>query len=253
MIIFNLNVNGLRAALKNGLMDYLVHYDPDIISFQEVKINDLSCINDNKFFSKYNISYNFADKKGYSGVMIFSKELPFDSQTSFNYEIFTSEGRLIINEYSKFYLINVYFPSGTMGAHRQLIKDEFMPYFHKLFENYNFIKPFLICGDFNIAHQEMDIHNPKGLKNTSGFLPHERAWMSSFLECKIDIFRTLYPEKVEYSWFSYRSNARQNNKGWRIDYYISDPIFFNSFVLDMKIDYICTVSDHLPLILTLKI
>lgn len=253
MKIFNLNVNGLRASIKNGLLDFLISFNPDIITFQEVKINDVSLLFDLNFFSNYHLSYSLADKKGYSGVMILSREMPLVSNINFTYDLFSREGRLIINEYQNFFVINVYFPSGTMGSYRQIIKDEFMIKIHELLQNYSFNKPYLICGDFNIAHQEIDIHNPRGLKNTSGFLPHERAWMSTFLLDKIDIFRSLYPETVAYSWFSYRSNARQNNKGWRIDYFVSDFNFFNSFVVDMKIDYNCMFSDHLPLLLTLNI
>lgn len=251
--LINLNVNGIRSAVNKGLVSFLEAETPDFITFQEVKIQEDSFFRNISFFQSYFITSNYASKKGYSGVVILSKENYISKQTHFEVDLFNEEGRVVVNEFEKFYLINVYFPSGTMGEARQKVKDEFLIVFNEWIHSQNLHKPYLIAGDFNIAHQEMDIHNPKGLSKTSGFLPHERKWFTEFLNNHhIDLFRSLYPDKVEYSWFSYRANAKNNNKGWRIDYVICNHSFYN-FVTDIKIEKNFNFSDHLPIICILNL
>ncbi len=251
--LINLNVNGIRAALNKGLISFLEAENPDFITFQEVKINDDSIFLNNPYFQHFSLTSNYAIKKGYSGVVTLSKENSLFIQTNFDVDLFNLEGRLVVNEYQKFYLVNVYFPSGTMGKERQKVKDKFLVIFNEWLKNQNFKKPYLIVGDFNIAHQEIDIHNPKGLSRTSGFLPYERNWFTEFLDNQhIDLFRNLYPNQIEYSWFSYRANAKNNNKGWRIDYAICNYSFCN-FVTDIKIKKNFNFSDHLPIICLLNL
>lgn len=250
--LINLNVNGIRSAVSKGLISFLESENPDFITFQEVKINEDSFFLNNDFFRQFFLTSNYAEKKGYSGVVTLIKEKVLFSQTYFDIDLFNQEGRVVLNEMDKFYLINVYFPSGTMGETRQKIKDEFLVIFNDWVKKQNFNKPYLIVGDFNIAHQEIDIHNPKGLSKTSGFLPHERKWFTEFLNDKhIDLFRNLYPNSIEYSWYSYRANAKNNNKGWRIDYAICNQSFCN-FVTDIKIEKNFYFSDHLPIICLLN-
>lgn len=251
--LINLNVNGIRSAVNKGLISFLEEENPDYITFQEVKINEDTFFLNHSFFQQYFLASNYAQKKGYSGVVTLSKERFFFSQTNFDINLFNDEGRVVLNEFENFILLNVYFPSGTMGEIRQKVKDEFLLVFNDWLNNQNFQKAHLIVGDFNIAHQEIDIHNPKGLSKTSGFLPHERKWFTNFLNQNyIDIFRFFYPNSIEYSWFSYRSNAKNNNKGWRIDYMICDHLFI-SFVKDIKILKKFDFSDHLPLICYLNL
>lgn len=244
----NLNVNGYRSAIKKGLIDFLKKEDPDFITFQEVKINDDLFFTNEEYFKNFFIVSNYAQKKGYSGVVTISKEKPITYKTKFNIPLFDEEGRVVLTEYSKFFLINVYFPSGTMGETRQNIKDKFLWIFQDWLQGLSLTKPYLIVGDFNIAHQEIDIHNPKGLSKTSGFLPHERQWFSQFLDQKhVDLFRFFYSDKVQFSWYSYRANSKNKNKGWRIDYAICNHFFCN-FVSDIKIIDDYNFSDHQPLI-----
>ncbi len=251
--LINLNVNGFRSAVRKGFISFLEKENPDFITLQEVKINDDLIINEIPFLRDYYIISNYALKKGYSGVVTLTKESPIYQKTKFGIDLFDKEGRVVVTEYEKFYLINVYFPSGTMGETRQKVKDVFLSIFYNWINNFGFYKPYLIAGDFNIAHQEMDIHNPKGLSKTSGFLPHERKWFSDFINFKhVDIFRHIYPDKVEYTWFSFRANAKMNNKGWRIDYVITNRSFCK-FVDNIKIVKDFDFSDHLPIIVSLNL
>ncbi len=246
--LLNLNVNGLRSAIKKGLISFLIDINPDFITFQEVKINDDSFISNELFFKDFYLFSNYADKKGYSGTVTLSKQKPLKYQTKFGINLFDSEGRVVVSEFELFFLVNVYFPSGTMGETRQNVKNEFLIIFDSWLKSNNFKKPYLVVGDFNIAHQEIDIHNPKGLSKTSGFLPHERKWMSDFLNKNhIDLYRYFYPDRIEYSWYSYRSNSKQRNKGWRIDYVICNQNFCN-FVKSIKFVNNFNFSDHKPVI-----
>lgn len=220
MKIISYNVNGVRAAINKGLVDWMAEEQPDVLCIQETKARpeqvDMSGI-EKLGYDHYWVS---AEKKGYSGVAIFSKSIPNHVEEGCGISKYDFEGRVIRADYDDFSLMNVYMPSGTSGEERQAFKmewlDDFYNYAHQIAEQ---SKQLIIVGDYNIAHQEMDIHNPKGNKKNSGFLPEEREWVTKFLDSGfIDSYRYLNPDDQRYSWWTYRFGARGNNKGWRIDY-----------------------------------
>jgi exodeoxyribonuclease-3 len=222
MRIISYNVNGIRAAIKKGFIDWLATDPADIICLQETKATKADI--DPSAIEKlgYETHWYSADKKGYSGVAIFSKIKPDKILTGTGHHQSDFEGRVIQADFGKLTLINAYFPSGTSGDERQSFKyvwlDEFYEYVNELQKKR---KHLVIVGDYNIAHREIDIHDPKGNKNSSGFLPEERAWMDKWTSAGfIDTFRYLNPETTgAYSWWSQRfPSVRLQNKGWRIDY-----------------------------------
>ncbi len=252
MQIITFNVNGLRAAIQKGFLDWLKTTHADIVCLQEVKYDACHTLND--VFAALGYEYSFwnpAQKKGYSGVGILSKNKPLAVTYGSGYEVSDAEGRVVCMETELFIIVNTYAPSGTSGEERQNFKTLWLSHFQTFITNLQqqTNKPLLICGDFNIAHQEIDIHNPK-IKAT-GFLPEEREWLSGFLTCGfIDVFRQVHPETQHYSWWTYRAGARSKNLGWRIDYY------FVSEVLKPKIRHIEMLtsihfSDHCPVLLEL--
>lgn len=222
MRIISYNVNGIRAAIKKGFIDWLATNPADIICLQETKANqedvDVSAIEK----MGYQTFWYSAQKKGYSGVAIFTKIKPDQVLYGNGIDQSDAEGRIIRADFGDITLINAYFPSGTSGEERQSYKyqwlDEFFTYVQELRKKR---KKLIVTGDYNIAHTEIDIHDPKGNKKSSGFLPEERAWMDQFLANKwVDTFRHLHPETTgAYSWWSQRfPSVRLQNKGWRIDY-----------------------------------
>ena len=220
MKIVSYNVNGIRAAMNKGLVDWLAKEQPDVLCLQETKAHpeqvDVSQF-ENLGYHHY---WESAQKKGYSGVAIISKKKPLNVKNGCDIPLYDYEGRVIRADYEDFSLMNVYMPSGTSSEERQAFKmqwlDEFYNYAHKIGSER---QQLVIVGDYNIAHQEIDIHNPVGNKKNSGFLPEERAWLSKFLDSGfIDSFRYLNHDDQRYSWWTYRFGARGNNKGWRIDY-----------------------------------
>jgi exodeoxyribonuclease III len=222
MRIISYNVNGLRAAIKKGFVEWLATNPADIICLQETKAteNDI----DLKEIEKlgYETHWFSAIKKGYSSVAIFTRIRPDHIVKGTGHAISDAEGRVIRADFGDLTLVNAYFPSGTSGDERQAYKytwlDEFYDYIHDLLKKR---KKLVIVGDYNIAHREIDIHDPKGNKHSSGFLPEERAWMDKWLESGMtDTFRVLHPETTgAYSWWSQRfPSVRLQNKGWRIDY-----------------------------------
>ena len=222
MRIISYNVNGIRAAMKKGFIDWLATNPADVICLQETKANqedvDVSAIDK----MGYQTFWYSAKKKGYSGVAIFTKIKPDQVLYGNGIDQSDAEGRIIRADFGDITLINAYFPSGTSGEERQTYKyqwlDEFFTYVQELRKKR---KKLIVTGDYNIAHTEIDIHDPKGNKKSSGFLPEERAWMDQFLANKwVDTFRHLHPEATgAYSWWSQRfPSVRLQNKGWRIDY-----------------------------------
>ena len=220
MKIISYNVNGIRAAQKKGLVDWLAQHDFDIVCIQETKARieqvDLSAFE----ALGYQSVWHSAEKKGYSGVATFYKVPPTNTVLGMGMSQYDLEGRVLRTDFEDWTLLNCYFPSGTSGDARQEVKMSFLADFYDWIEALKKERPNLIVvGDYNIAHEEIDIHNPKNNKKTSGFLPEERAWMTKWLESGFtDAFRATYPEKVAYSWWSYRAQSRAKNKGWRIDY-----------------------------------
>jgi exodeoxyribonuclease-3 len=222
MRIISYNVNGIRAAMKKGFIDWLATNPADIICLQETKANqeDVDVTTIEKM--GYQTFWYSAQKKGYSGVAIFTKIKPDQVLYGNGIDQSDTEGRVIRADFGDITLINAYFPSGTSGDERQTYKyqwlDEFFTYVQDLRKKR---KKLIVTGDYNIAHTEIDIHDPKGNKKSSGFLPEERAWMDKFLSNKwVDTFRHLHPEATgAYSWWSQRfPSVRLQNKGWRIDY-----------------------------------
>ncbi|MCI5058033.1 MAG: exodeoxyribonuclease III [Flavobacteriales bacterium] len=219
--IVSYNVNGIRAAIKKGFLEWLEAENPDILCLQETKIQAEQVPLALFIELGYEYSYwEFAKKKGYSGVALLCKKEPNHVEYGMGNEKYDDEGRVIRVDYDDFSVISAYFPSGTTGDIRQDFKyeflDDFKAYISKLRKQ---LPKLIISGDYNICHTEIDIHNPKSNKNSSGFLPEERAWVTSFLKDGfIDTFRHFNKDPHHYSWWSYRANARNNNKGWRIDY-----------------------------------
>ena len=219
--IISYNINGIRAALKKGLAEWMKEADPSILCVQETKAHPEQVSDRHVFESMgYHQYWHSAEKKGYSGVAIFTKEKPDQVIEGCGNPLYDSEGRIIRADYGDWTLLNCYFPSGTSGDIRQDFKMEFLYYFHNWINELKKERPnLIIVGDYNIAHTEIDIHDPVRNKKNSGFLPEEREWMTKWFESGFaDAYRYLNPEKIEYSWWSYRAQARARNKGWRIDY-----------------------------------
>lgn len=246
--VISYNVNGIRAAATKGFWTWLAQENPDVICLQETKAHTADL--DPSFLNPegYHAFYYSAQKKGYSGVAILTKEQPLHVEYGSGMEAYDFEGRFIRVDFATYSVLSVYLPSGTSGEERQTFKeqclDDILPYFLSLKEQFPNL---IICGDFNIAHENIDIHNPVSNKNTSGFLPQERAWMTKLLSSGfVDGFRIHRNEPHLYSWWSYRANARANNKGWRIDYTIlSEEMAKKCVGADVLMDVIH--SDHCPI------
>ena len=252
MKILSYNVNGIRAAFNKGFIEWLLTTDADIICIQETKA--LKEQVDTELLEKlgYHHYWFSAQKKGYSGVAIFSKIKPKNVYYGSQVEHMDFEGRIIRADFDEVSVMSLYLPSGTNSdrlGYKFQFMDDFKTYIDQLKKE---IPNLVICGDYNICHQAIDIHDPVRNKNVSGFLPEERAWLDTFINSGfIDSFRYLNTEPHQYSWWSYRANARNNNKGWRIDYaLVSAPLKNNisrSFLLPEA-----KHSDHCPVGLELN-
>jgi exodeoxyribonuclease-3 len=255
MRIISYNVNGLRSAISKGFIDWLKTDPCDIICLQEIKAEknnvDYRQIED-LGFETYWFS---AQKKGYSGVAIFTKIKPSNVVYGNRMEQSDFEGRIIRADFGDISVINAYYPSGTSGEERQAYKYQWLDEFLTYLEVLRAERPKLvICGDYNIAHREIDIHDPRGNKKTSGFLPGERAWMDKFLENDfVDTFRHIHPSRAHsYSWWSRRfPTVRAQNKGWRIDY-ISVTGNLKENITDAAIYPDAVHSDHCPVYMELN-
>ena len=254
MKIFSYNVNGIRAAIKKGFLEWLNEYGPDIICIQEIKANTDQL--DLDLFSKIGYKYNYwfsAQKKGYSGVAVLSKHKPISVCYGTGIEHMDFEGRNLRLDFEKFSVMSLYLPSGT-NIQRLGYKFKYMEEFYNyILELKKSIPNLIICGDYNICHEIIDIHDPIRNVKISGFLPEERSWITNFMNLGfIDSFRYLNPDPNSYSWWSYRANSRANNKGWRIDYnMVSENLKSNiksSYILDQIYH-----SDHCPVAGELKI
>ncbi|MBW2997909.1 exodeoxyribonuclease III [Candidatus Woesearchaeota archaeon] len=242
--IISWNVNGLRACMNKGFMDFLNKEDPDIICLQETKVNDGFSI----LLPGYQQYYNFAGKKGYSGTAIFSKEKPIKILNDMGIDEHDQEGRIIAAEYDKFILVTVYTPNSKRGLLRLPYRKEWDEAFLKYVKNLEKDKPVIVCGDLNVAHTAMDIKNDKSNYNKSaGYTQTEIDGLNNILDSGfVDTFRALYPEEIKYSWWSYMFNARANNTGWRIDYFLTSKDFFEH-VKDAFILTDVMGSDHCPI------
>jgi exodeoxyribonuclease-3 len=218
--ILTYNVNGIRAALRKDFASWLKATNPDVLCLQEIKANSEQF--DESIFTDlgYHCFWNSAEKKGYSGVAILTKTKPQHVEYGCGIEQIDFEGRILRADFDGFSVMSAYFPSGSSGDLRQAFKIKFLNQFQTYINTLKKDFPkLIISGDYNICHKAIDIHNPQRNKNTSGFLPEEREWMSGFIASGfVDSFRSLNPEPHNYSWWSYRANARAKNLGWRIDY-----------------------------------
>jgi len=254
--LYSWNVNGLRAAIRNGFIDFMKKYKPDVLGVQEIKLQEHQVPKELILLeSDYSIIWNFAEKKGYSGTAVFLKKgfEPVSSKIQFESEILSKEGRVIEIEYEEFTFLNIYFPNGQMSEERLRYKLDFydssLEYFDSLRAQG---KKLVITGDYNTAHKEIDLANPKANENRSGFLPIEREWIDKFINHGyIDTFRYFHSEPEMYTWWTYRFKAREKNIGWRIDYFfVSDDLIKN-----VKDSYILSEvygSDHCPIVLDLE-
>lgn len=254
MRIISYNVNGIRSAMNKGFTEWLKTNPADIICLQETKAlkENVDCkqIED----LGYETYWFSAQKKGYSGVAVFTKIRPDNVQYGNGIMQSDAEGRVIRLDFGAITLINAYFPSGSSGEERQIYKyqwlDEFYDYISVLKKDR---KQLIICGDYNICHKPVDIHNPVSNKDSSGFLPEERAWMDKWFDSGfIDTFRHICPEPHQYTWWSFRANARANNKGWRIDY-ISISKELESILKDAAVYPDVKHSDHCPAYVELNV
>lgn len=255
------NVNGLRACMKpktddndkvisEGFEYYFNQLDADFFCLQETKMQagqlDLN-------FLGYHAFWNYADKKGYSGTAIFSKHKPINVTYGIGIDKHDHEGRVITLEFEKFYLVTVYTPNSQDGLrrldYRMTWEDDFQNYLHQL----DTTKPVIVCGDMNVAHQEIDIKNPKSNRRNAGFTDEEREKMTQLLSNGFtDSFRYKYPDQITYSWWSYRFHAREKNAGWRIDYFLlSDRL--KEFMADAQIHTEIFGSDHCPVELDINL
>ncbi len=248
MKIYSWNVNGIRAVMRKGFMDWFQNLSADVVCLQEIKANidqvDPVLVEPEGYFSVW----NSAQRKGYSGVAVFSKKKPKSIHLGMGIERFDDEGRYIRLEYPKFDLLNIYFPNGTSGQDRLKYKMDFYDAFLNHCEELRSQgKKLVICGDVNTAHKAIDLKNPKQNEKNSGFLPIERSWMDKFVSHGyIDTFREINQEPDNYTWWTYRANARERNIGWRIDY------FFVSSDLKKKVKDAFILpeimgSDHCPI------
>lgn len=253
--IISYNVNGIRAAENKGLSSFLLEQGADVVCFQELKA-EKEQINVALYESLgYHCFWHSAEKKGYSGVGLLTKEKPKHVEAGCGTDWIDREGRIIRADFEKYSVISVYIPSGSSGEERQDLKMVFLDFFRNYIKELSKNLPRLvISGDYNICHQAIDIHDPVRNAGMSGFLPEERAWFTEFLtDGYVDSFRQKHPaEKNHYSWWSYRMNARANNKGWRIDYHILTealaPYLNNAFILPQAHH-----SDHCPVVVELDI
>lgn len=254
MRIVSYNVNGIRAAIRKGFLDWLETDPADVICVQETKAMRENIDTDDLAALGYNDYWFSAEKKGYSGVAIFSKKKPDDVFYGNGMEQSDMEGRVIRADFGDLTLINAYFPSGTSGDERQTYKYKWLDQFYDYLAELRKSRPqLIICGDYNICHKEIDIHNPVGNKKSSGFLPEERAWMDKFFDNGyIDTFRHFNKEPHHYTWWSQRfPSVRLQNKGWRIDYIsVTDPLEKKLKIADIFPDV--KHSDHCPIYLELK-
>lgn len=251
MKIVSYNINGIRAAIKKGFVEWLSENDFDIVCIQETKANEEQVDTSGIKVLGYQIYWFGAQKKGYSGVAVFSKIKPLKIILGQNNEKSDFEGRTLELEFEKFTLINTYFPSGSSGEIRQAFKYDFLAnYFEFIKEKQATGKKLIVVGDYNICHLDIDIHNPSKQHKSSGFLPAERAWMDKwFTNDMVDSFRKIKGNiKDKFSWWSYRAGARNNNKGWRIDY-ISVSKELESNIKDADILSEVKHSDHCPVYL----
>jgi exodeoxyribonuclease III len=255
MKIVSYNINGIRSAFSKGLASWLQSVDADIVCFQETKAQPNQITDEIIPLIEqlgYHHYWHSAEKKGYSGVAILSKQKPLHIEVGCGNPDIDKEGRILRADFEDFSVISSYFPSGSSGEERQEVKYVFLDYIYDYLHQLKWKYPNLIVsGDYNICHKPIDIHNPKSNANSSGFLPEERAWMDKFVaDDMIDTFRHFNQEPHHYTWWSFRAGARGKNLGWRIDYHMATESL-KSRLKSSKILPEAKHSDHCPVLLEL--
>lgn len=250
MKLISWNVNGIRACMNKGFLDFFKNMDADVFAIQETKMQE--CQADIAIDGYYHYM-NSAIKKGYSGTLVYTKVLPLSVKYDFDIEEHSTEGRVITLEYENFYFVTVYTPNSQDELKRLDYRMKFEDDFRNYLINLNKLKPVILCGDLNVAHQPIDLKNPSTNTRNAGFTIEERDKFSLLLNNGfVDSFRYLYPDKVEYSWWSYRFFAREKNIGWRIDYFVvSDKI--KNQIKDSLIHKDILGSDHAPVMLEIDL
>jgi exodeoxyribonuclease-3 len=254
MKLISWNINGIRAAYKKGLYDWMIEEKPDILCLQEIKALPDQIPDSLNNIPGYHVIVNSAERKGYSGVLTFTKQKPMKIITKFDIEKFDIEGRIIITEFSSFILFNIYFPNGKKNKERLEYKLDFYNTLLEYVDNIkNEGKNIIVCGDFNTAHKEIDLSRPKQNEKVSGFLPIERSWIDKFIEHGYtDTFRFFNKEPNHYTWWDQKTRSRERNIGWRIDYFFIN----NEFIPFLTSSYILSDimgSDHCPIGIILDI
>ncbi len=247
MKLVSWNVNGLRACVKKGFLDYFNEVDADIFCVQETKLQEGQITLELEGYIQY---WNYAVKKGYSGTAIFTKKKPLSAKNGIGIDEHDQEGRVITLEYEDFYLVNVYTPNSQRELARLDYRMTWEEAFKEYIKNLDLHKPVILCGDLNVAHKEIDLKNPSTNRKNAGFTDEEREKMTQLLsERFIDTFRYFYPDKQDsYTWWSYMRKARERNVGWRIDYFIISQRL-KEVLKDSYIHYHILGSDHCPVVL----
>ncbi len=252
MRLISWNVNGIRSVHKKGFVEWFTRASPDILCLQETRAAEEQFPEDVKNLPQQQLTSSAAEKKGYSGVATWSRQKILDTK-KLGQRVFDDEGRTLIHELNDFYLLNCYFPNGQRDHNRVPFKLQYCQNIQKKVTQLRQKKPVIITGDFNTAHQAIDLANPVSNKNTTGFLAVEREWLNTFAASgMVDIFRHLHPHKSgDYTWWSNRPGCRERNVGWRIDYFFISPELVPA-VSSANILYQVTGSDHCPIELTLN-
>ena len=254
MKITTWNVAGLRALLRKDGWKWIQESDPDVICLQEIKANPNQIQDaDRKLFAPYDAFWNPADRKGYSSTLTLVKAVPVTMTTGLGLDRFDHEGRTVVAEFDDFILFNLYVPNGGRDHSRVPYKLDFYDALLGICDSLHTAgKKVILCGDINTAHEEIDVNNPKSKSKITGFLPEERVWITRFLDHGFsDVFRRLYPDRVQYSYWSYVRNQRLNNNGWRLDYFlVSDELV--PMVVDVLTFPEVLGSDHCPVTLILE-
>ena len=252
--VISYNVNGIRSAITKGFVEWLTQVNPDVICLQEIKIAAQDF--DPKPFEAlgYHCYIFPAAKKGYSGVAVFTKIKPDNVVYGCGINVYDNEGRNLRIDIGDVSIMSAYFPSGTTGDERQAVKMQYLEDLFRYLEQLTASrKKLIVCGDYNICHKEIDIHNPVSNKDASGFKPEERAWMQKYFEQGfVDTFRHFNAEPHQYSWWSFRANSRANNKGWRIDY-IAATANLTANLIESKMFQDAKHSDHCPVYCKFKL
>lgn len=254
MRIISANLNGIRSATNKGFFDWMLQQEADVVCVQELKAQEDNMTAEMLAPAGYHGYFHYAEKKGYSGVGLYTREKPKNVIVGLGVPEFDAEGRYIEVQYEKLSVVSLYLPSGSSGEERQAMKfkfmDVFMPHLKEIKQSGREV---VLCGDWNIAHTEKDLKNWKGNKKNSGFLPEERAWLTKLFDEVgfVDVFRRLHPELEAYTWWSNRGRAWENDVGWRIDYQIVTPNFAAGAV-SSEIYKAERFSDHAPLTIDYK-